>query len=118
MLRTFWPCPLLLLSLLASGCAMCCSPDDYTYSAFGGRWQREDMLEGRVGSAFAASGSVVADDSWFLPEESVPVETAWPEMVPTESKSPEAAPTEARPVERPQSENGSLGRQGERSVLR
>ena len=38
------------------GCALCCSPDDYNYGTYGGRWQRHDMSTGRVGSAFAEAG--------------------------------------------------------------
>ncbi len=47
-----------LLSLVSSslGCAICCSPDDWNYGAYGGRWQRHDMSSGRVGSAFAEAG--------------------------------------------------------------
>ena len=47
-----------LLSLVSSslGCALCCSPYDYNYGAYGGRWQRQDMSSGRVGSAFAEAG--------------------------------------------------------------
>ncbi len=47
-----------LLSLVSSslGCALCCSPDDCNYGAYGGRWQRHDMSSGRVGSAFAEAG--------------------------------------------------------------
>lgn len=36
----------------AAGCAMCCAPYDDAYNAYGGRWQRGDMYQGRVGSAF------------------------------------------------------------------
>jgi hypothetical protein len=41
-----------LAALAASclGCAMCQAPDDFAYSAYGGRVQREDMYHGRVGS--------------------------------------------------------------------
>ena len=47
-----------LLSLVCSslGCAMCCSPDDWNYGAYGGRWQRHDRSHGRVSSAFAEAG--------------------------------------------------------------
>ena len=47
-----------LLSLMSSslGCALCCSPDDGNYAAYGGRWQRGDMSSGRVGSTFAEAG--------------------------------------------------------------
>ena len=47
---------LLLCCPLLAGCAMCCSEDDYNYSAFGGSWQRSDMSHGRVGSAFGFAG--------------------------------------------------------------
>jgi hypothetical protein len=47
-----------LLALLSSslGCAMCCSPDDPNYGAYGGRWQRHDQAYGRVGSVFDEAG--------------------------------------------------------------
>ncbi len=47
-----------LLSLVSSslGCALCCSPDDCNYGAYGGRWQRHDMANGRVSSVFAEAG--------------------------------------------------------------
>lgn len=51
-----------LLLATVSGCTVCPGPDDYTYSAFGGRWQRHDMLQGRVGSAFAPAGVKAGED--------------------------------------------------------
>lgn len=56
MLQKFYS--VVLISWIASsiGCAVCCSPDDWNYGAYGGRWQRHDMSSGRVGSAFAESG--------------------------------------------------------------
>jgi hypothetical protein len=47
-----------LLAVLAvtTGCAMCGSPFDYSYSAHGGRWQRDDPDCGRVGSLFDPAG--------------------------------------------------------------
>jgi len=52
---------LLAISILASlaaaaGCAMCASPHDFTYSAYGGSWQRDDPCCGRVGSVFHPAG--------------------------------------------------------------
>jgi hypothetical protein len=47
---------LLLLTLLFSGCALCANCDDENYSAYGGRWEREVMNHGRVGSAFEPAG--------------------------------------------------------------
>ena len=55
---------LLLIGLLPlwAGCAMCSSCDDYSYGAFGGRWQRDDYVHGRVGSVFEPAGSFVVTD--------------------------------------------------------
>ena len=48
---------LILASLAAAaGCAMCASPHDCTYSAYGGSWQRADPCCGRVGSVFHPAG--------------------------------------------------------------
>ena len=35
------------------GCAICCSPEDYTYSTFGGKYERVDPAYGRVGSIYS-----------------------------------------------------------------
>lgn len=55
------------LLLLVSGCAICASPYDSHYPAYGGSWERDDPSEGRVGSAFQPAGviggSMVAVDS-------------------------------------------------------
>jgi len=59
MLRTLFTLSLLGLLAASSGCAMCSSCDDESYSAYGGRWQRQDMTQGRVGSAFAPAGAKV-----------------------------------------------------------
>ncbi|MBC8353955.1 MAG: hypothetical protein H8E66_18315 [Planctomycetes bacterium] len=56
MLRKLFCIGLLTLVSSSLGCAMCCSPDDCNYGAYGGRWQRHDMSCGRVGSAFAEAG--------------------------------------------------------------
>ena len=50
---------LLALSLLSSGCAMCCAPYDYDYPFVGGRWVRHNPTSGRVGSAFDEAGGPV-----------------------------------------------------------
>ncbi|HAA70934.1 MAG TPA: hypothetical protein DCE55_17480 [Planctomycetaceae bacterium] len=48
---------LLIVSLLVtSGCAICASPGDYEYAAYGGRWQRTDRNNGRVGSVLDPAG--------------------------------------------------------------
>ena len=56
MVRKLFSLGLLALLSASLGCAMCCSPDDPNYGAYGGRWQRHDMSYGRVGSAFAEAG--------------------------------------------------------------
>lgn len=55
---------LLALVMLASstGCAICCHPHDYEYCAYGGRWERDDRCNGRVGSAFEPAGGIVGED--------------------------------------------------------
>ena len=41
-----------VLAIGLSGCAACCNPYDFDYPAFGGKWERVDRQQGRVGSAF------------------------------------------------------------------
>lgn len=48
----------LLLVVASSGCSICCTPFDYAYPAYGGKWERTDRFHGRVGSAFDPAGSV------------------------------------------------------------
>jgi hypothetical protein len=44
---------LLCSSLIPSGgCTICQHHEDLTYAAFGGVWERQDPIGGRVGSAF------------------------------------------------------------------
>lgn len=55
----------MLISLpLASlaGCAMCCSPFDYSYPTYGGKWQRVDREHGRVGSVFTPHAGVKVEE--------------------------------------------------------
>lgn len=61
MLRRIAPGLLLALSAAFAGCAMSQGPDDYNYSAYGGRWQRADPQNGRVGSAFAPAEAMITD---------------------------------------------------------
>ena len=51
----------------ATGCAMCSNPYDCFYGAYGGTWQREDMTQGRVGSAFSPAGSRVSETEAPVP---------------------------------------------------
>ncbi len=52
-------CGILVVS--SSGCSMCATPFDETYSAYGGVWERTDPYYGRVGSAFTPVGQQVTD---------------------------------------------------------
>ena len=47
---------LAMVSLLYSGCAICCGPYDYHYPTFGGTVQRADPVWGRVGSLYSDPG--------------------------------------------------------------
>ncbi|MDA7950411.1 MAG: hypothetical protein MPJ24_02900 [Pirellulaceae bacterium] len=42
-----------LILVSSSGCAMCCSPYDDAYSAYGGSVERGDLYYGRVNSHFS-----------------------------------------------------------------
>lgn len=64
------------LLAVSSGCAMCASSDDCTYSAYGGRWQRVDRCCGRVGSVLDAADVEIVETE-VLPQdqtEAVPLE--------------------------------------------
>lgn len=55
--RTLFSSLLLIASAVSGGCAVCCSTDDYTYSTYGGKWERGDRTHGRVGSIFSGAGA-------------------------------------------------------------
>ena len=101
------------LLALTSGCAMCNSCDDYTYGAYGGRWERLDPSYGRVGSAFTPEvGQRVDVDEHYAPEmhavpnegerqessESTPAEPM-PESTPAEESPAEGEPMSPMPSE-------------------
>ena len=67
-----WFCITLLI--FASGCAMCASPYDTHYAAYGGTWQRGHPSDGRVGSVFHPTGEVV-----MYPATPLEAEEVWPE---------------------------------------
>lgn len=72
-----------VVAMLGSGCAMCCSPYDEAYGFTGGRWPRADLCHGRVGSAFDAGTSVTslpADGMLIepLPDAPIPAEPHLP----------------------------------------
>lgn len=57
-IRLTWTAALLLAS--AGGCALCPSPYDYDYNAFGGKYDRVERCRGRAGSAFEPAESGLA----------------------------------------------------------
>ena len=65
MKRQLLKCSLIALLAATTGCAMCGSPFDYTYSTYGGKWQREDETSGRVGSLFEPAGPMPAGNGEF-----------------------------------------------------
>jgi hypothetical protein len=46
------------LLLFVSGCAICASPYDSHYPAYGGSWERADPAEGRVASILHPAGAM------------------------------------------------------------
>ena len=85
-------CLLMLLWLSTSaGCAMCASCDDYNYGSYGGRWQRDDPTNGRVGSIFEPAGAMVIGQT--SPAEDVPAAKSEEESGAEES--PEAGAEES-----------------------
>lgn len=47
---------------MLAGCAMCCSPFDYSYPTYGGKWQRVDREHGRVASVFTPEAGVRVEE--------------------------------------------------------
>lgn len=92
---------LITLASLSSGCAMCCSPFDNAYGYTGGRWQRDDLCHGRVGSAFAPAGGPTGYVSSESSAEPIPAELPPPPAKAAPLKSvkrvrPTTAPSSAR----------------------
>jgi hypothetical protein len=78
---------LLVISLISTnvGCTLCSDCDDYSYGAFGGHWERTDMTNGRVGTAFSTDDpNVYGGDSDF----SENLESAAPEFLEELEKPP------------------------------
>jgi hypothetical protein len=55
-----------------TGCAMCDNAQDWTYAAFGGKWQRDNPSSGRVASLFDPAGGQVTEQQ--VSEQGVPTE--------------------------------------------
>ena len=80
---------LVSLISLASGCAMCCAPNDCDYLYQGGAWVRHNPSSGRVGSAFDEAGgpAMVATAEEPTPGEPLPPTTGTPSLDPREGGS-------------------------------
>ena len=87
---------LLAISLISTnvGCSMCSDCDDYSYGAFGGRWERTDTTYGRVGSAFSPDGSIVAEGE---PTQAQNQDSPVPELADPPLEELEKPPTTADP---------------------
>lgn len=59
------------LLAVASGCAICANPEDCSYPAYGGRWQRSDPCCGRVGSLFDPADAQIIETGVFPEEEAL-----------------------------------------------
>jgi len=81
-----WVATLMLAGL--TGCAMCDNAEDFGYSAFGGKWQRDNPYSGRVASAFDPAGMQVLD-SGMPTEQEMPREIMEEEMVEPLTEMPE-----------------------------
>lgn len=79
---------LVAFASMSMGCAMCCSPYDNAYGYYGGRWQRDDLCNGRVGSVYAPAGSPIHTAKTAQPK----AESAEPNTLPPPEDVPEAKP--------------------------
>ena len=62
---SFW---VLCFAIASTGCRACCSPYDFDYPTFGGKWERLDRRNGRVGSAFYDASHQIATDGQMMGE--------------------------------------------------
>lgn len=87
-------------SLLANsvGCAICCHPYDYAYGYVGGRWTRDNLECGRVGSAFDPAGSQVTTSEDVIDSaEPVPTPAPKPASPPVSGRAPSLRPAPTNP---------------------
>lgn len=96
---------LLMASLAAlSGCAMCVSSLDSSYSAYGGAWQRIIPNHGRVGSVFDPAGAQVVGEDGAVVDADGALETVDPATTvltkPDQEQTPPEESSEAPSVPR------------------
>lgn len=88
----------LFLVTALTGCAMCFTPHDDDYNAYGGLVERQDRRRGRV-------GSILSDPSLQYVEATGMVDGATEEdLYPTELEQPRIEPPRAQPLPPPQPE--------------
>lgn len=99
-----------VMSVVTNGCAICASPYDDSYAAYGGLRERTDQVHGRVGSVFDPAPEIIHE----RPQEQSP-QLAEPPSQPAEdlppAETPPVGPDEVRPAPEnglPDIPNGSL----------
>lgn len=60
-MRVAIACVALVVSLSTTGCSLPASGYLHDYAGVGGKWQRTDPVQGRVGSLLSDAGEVLAD---------------------------------------------------------
>lgn len=81
MARMFFTLAAATVLAATSGCAVCQSPFDFCYPAYGGRWPEESTGPSRAGSAFGGvvySGETVVVDESGAPRQGEPTPAAEP----------------------------------------
>lgn len=58
-----------------TGCAMCDNAQDWSYAAFGGKWQRDNPTSGRVASLFDPAGAQIVEQGSPMEAEPAPEST-------------------------------------------
>ena len=61
-----------LSAILQTGCAMCCGTYDYAYAGHGGKYQRSDLVHGRIGSPFSDPNLANRSESETLDSTPIP----------------------------------------------
>ena len=90
-MRTVVAFLLVAVSSVSSGCSLCAPGYLCDYAGVGGKWQRTDPENGRVGSIFSDPNSVVGASAQVTNEEPYEYE----EVVPREDSVLEPASTES-----------------------
>ncbi len=112
--RFSWFILLVLAGL--SGCAMCDNALDRSYSAFGGKWQRDNMVSGRVGSLFDPAGVQIAGQATLVEGEPTLAETETGEPMLAEPETAETGDAAAGPAAGEPAENAEQSEAAEEAA--